>query len=126
MRNASLTAALVLILTACASTGGTRSGGTPDLITSEELRSAEGITNLYQAVQRLRPRFLQGRIGSRSARVTTGVVVYFDGVRLGGVRELGRIGIDGIAEVRYLGARDATTKYGTNHGSGVIEVASTR
>lgn len=125
MRNASLTAALMLILTACASTGGTQSGGTPDVITSEELRSAEGVSNLYQAVQRLRPRFLRGRIGSRSFRGTDGVVVYFEGVRLGGVQELRRIAIDSVAEVRYLGAQDATTKYGTNHGAGVLEITGT-
>lgn len=126
MRNASLMAAVVLILTACASTGGTQSGGTPDVITSEELRSAEDVSNLYEAVQRLRPRFLRGRIGSRSFSGTDGVVVYYEGVRFGGVAELRRLGIDGIEEVRYLGPQDATTKYGTNHGGGVIEITGRR
>lgn len=126
---------LVLLVTACASAGSAGTSGTSDVITSEELRSVEGVSTAYDAIQRLRPRFLRGRTGtfgtraaadplSRSSSAGDGsqVVVYLDGVRLGGVSELRRINADAVQEIRYLNGRDATTKYGTNVGAGVIEV----
>ncbi|MBW3552427.1 MAG: hypothetical protein KY466_02890 [Gemmatimonadetes bacterium] len=107
------------------------------MITSEELRALEGVSSAYDAVQRLRPRFLRGRTGTfgtggandplsrtSSAAEQSTVVVYLDGVRFGGIDALRRINVDGVREIRFVPGRDATTKYGTNHGGGVIEVST--
>ncbi len=49
-------------------------------------------------------------------------MVYLDGMRTGGVPVLRNIDANNVREIRYVPARDATTKYGTGHSQGVIEV----
>lgn len=94
-----------------------------DLITAEELASIDAQTAL-QAVQRLRPNFLQTR-GGASMSITSGpvnVVVYVDQTRMGGPNTLSQIPVTEIREIRYLNATDATQRYGTGHGAGAIIV----
>lgn len=140
MRRSVSTAVLMagLVLSACATAGsGSAGGSSSNVITSEELRALEGVSSAYDAVQRLRPRFLRGRTGTfgtggandplsrtSSAAEQSTVVVYLDGVRFGGIDALRRINVDGVREIRFVPGRDATTKYGTNHGGGVIEVST--
>jgi hypothetical protein len=47
-----------------------------------------------------------------------------DNVRLGTVDVLRRIDAALVEEVRYVNAKDATTRYGTGHAGPVIEVIS--
>lgn len=138
MRNPIPIAALALVFAACASAGATGShSGSLDVIGMEELEDLQGVSTAYDAVQRLRPRFLRGRAGSLGTRGASdpmsrtssaddgsAVLVYLDGARLGGTEELRRIPVESVREIRYLAGRDATTKYGTGHGAGVIEVDS--
>ena len=80
--------------------------------------------NALQAVQRLRPNFLQTRGGATSS-ITQGpqdVVVYVDQTRMGGPNTLAQIPITDVKEIQYLNGTDATQRYGTGHGSGVIIV----
>ena len=94
-----------------------------DVITAEELAAIDAQTAL-QAVQRLRPNFLQTR-GGASMSVTSGpvnVVVYVDQTRMGGPNSLSQIPVTEIREIRYLNATDATQRYGTGHGAGAIIV----
>ena len=80
--------------------------------------------NALQAVQRLRPNFLQTR-GGASSSITQGpqdVVVYVDQTRMGGPSTLAQIPITDVKEIQYLNGTDATQRYGTGHGSGVIIV----
>jgi hypothetical protein len=55
-----------------------------------------------------------------------GIMVYVDGVRRGGLDVLQSIGIEQVGELRFLDANDATTRYGTGHVYGAIEVRTKR
>jgi hypothetical protein len=48
--------------------------------------------------------------------------VYLNNVRHGGVMSLRDILVTDIQEIRFISASDATTRWGTGHGSGVIMV----
>jgi hypothetical protein len=94
-----------------------------DRITADELATLD-VQNALQAVQRLRPSFLQNR-GGASSSITQGpqdVVVYVDQTRMGGPSTLAQIPITDVKEIQHLSGTDATQRYGTGHGSGVIIV----
>ena len=121
---------LVAAASGCASSG-TSTGasqqsshrGSPDRITQEDLATVD-VQNALQAVQRLRPSFLQNR-GGASSSITQGpqdVVVYVDQTKMGGPQALAQIPITDVKEIQHLNGTDATQRYGTGHGSGVIIV----
>ncbi len=108
------------LLIAC---GAARSGGArnPNLITTDELR-ALNVSNAYEAVERLRPMFLRTR-GVQSATAEAQLpVVYIDGIRQGGPEVMRTLPLTDVQEIRYISAADATTRYGTNHTGGAIEI----
>ena len=117
----------MLITTSCAtstqSASQGRSGGR-NLITAEELAAAAE-RNVFDAVQRLRPNWLRPR-GTETALGSVPVVVYVDGMRRGGVDALSSLRLDEVTELRFLDGPDATLRYGTNVGGGVIEVITRR
>jgi hypothetical protein len=116
--------ALVMGLTACASSGGTArpSGASANRIVRAELEAFGGQADAYQAVQRLRPRWLQVRSGMGN----TSVVLYVDGGRLGGVTELRSLRPSQIEQMEYMSASDATTRFGTGHSGGAVLVTTRR
>jgi hypothetical protein len=100
-----------------------RANRSRDRITAEELATID-VQNALQAVQRLRPNFLQTH-GGASSSITRGpqnVVVYVDQTRMGGPGTLADIPITDVKEIQYLNGTDATQRYGTGHGAGVIIV----
>lgn len=118
-------------LGACAS-GGRQPAATTNgnvISTSEIARSSA--TNALELIQRLRPQFLSTRgavhgnpttAGNRLERVD--LVVYLNESRLGGSDQLRDIPTAEIREIRYFSAADATTKWGTGHTAGAIQVLS--
>jgi hypothetical protein len=113
---------LTLLILACA-TAPRRAETTPhtlwDPITRAEL-AGTAIGDAYEAVQSLRPRWLR-------PRMTTGAdnglpLVYVHNMRCGSIYELQLFRVAGIREIRYVNARDATTRWGMGHSNGVIEV----
>lgn len=123
MRRFALPGMLVAVLVAaCASTGGT--GGSRDVLEASEITAAN-VTTAYEAVRQLRPEFLRSR-GVQSIRSGSPEepVVYVNGVRAGGLAALQRIMAMDVQLVRHVDARDATTRYGTGHAGGVIEVTT--
>jgi hypothetical protein len=112
----------MLALFGCSSGGGRAARGSSSIITRAELNTLD-LSTAYDAVQRLRPQFLRGR-GSTSIRNPQPVlpVVYIAGVKQGGPEALHRVRVSEVAEIRYIGASDATTRYGTGHTGGAIEV----
>ncbi|MBX6362938.1 MAG: hypothetical protein IRZ00_03635 [Gemmatimonadetes bacterium] len=125
MRNrtvAALVASVLLVFAgACASAGGPRSGGgSTDRLTRDEVVSVEGARNLYDVVQRLRPRWLQTRAGDRSFGLTTSIVVYQDQSYLGDVDALRQLAPDLAYELRWI---DGTTASATLAGLGSQHVA---
>lgn len=131
IRASHLIAVLVVAAASGCASSGTGTGasqqsshrGSSDRITQEELATID-VQNALQAVQRLRPSFLQNR-GGASSSITQGpqdVVVYVDQTRMGGPNSLAQIPISDVKEIQHLSGTDATQRYGTGHGSGVIIV----
>lgn len=112
---------VVLAVSGCSRGSGTAAGARPssDLLTQREIATVPA-ANAYEAVQRLRPAFLRAR--STATRTTEYAVVVLDGVRRGNPELLKTIPAAQIQEIRYLSARDATTRYGLNVSAGVLEV----
>lgn len=113
--------AVVVLGSACASSGQpgqSRPRRSSNLITADEL-SELSVSSAYEAVQRLRPAWLQAR--GRSGLP----VVYRNNTRWGdNPTSLESIRIDAIREMRFLSASDATTRYGTGFTGGVILVVT--
>lgn len=114
--------------TACVSSGessGPRSGA--DVLTQEDLAAPE-IRSLsaYEAIQRLRPRWVRRRATATPVAGTELLpTVVMDNAR-GGMEMLRSTRVSSIEIIRFMGPRDATTIYGTGFASGVIEVITLR
>jgi hypothetical protein len=125
---------LVLQLVAGVSPAQAQKGRKNNVITAEEIAKS-GADNAYDLVKTLRPQWLRARgistgmpdpSGGGVSDPGGGIMVYVDGVRVGGVDQLENFGAERIQEMRYLNATDATTKYGTGHTQGAIEVITKR
>jgi hypothetical protein len=108
----------LLLVGACISTSRPASrSGDPNRITAEELEPYVHLS-AFEAVRQLRPRWIQTRPPLEPA------VVHVDGSRRGELDVLRRLQAEDIAEMVYLSAADATTRYGTGYRGGVIEVTT--
>jgi len=54
------------------------------------------------------------------------VMFYLDGVRMSELNGMSTIPAERVREIRFINARDATTRWGTGHDSGVILVTTKR
>jgi hypothetical protein len=116
---------------ACASGGG--SGDTDsqapgvsrsrNLITRAEIEAINEST-AYDVVEQLHPDWFTSRVTLRTGPILP--ILYVDNMRRGQVAELRSIPIDDVEEIRYINARDATTRWGTGVSGGVIEVTTRR
>lgn len=112
---------------ACASGGGGRSaaeGRQSDVIYRSEIAKSSAL-NAYDAVRLLRPAFLAGRGPTSLLRTREGSnspMVYVDNQRFGDSSSLRNIPIDGIVEIRFVGATQAQLRWGMDHPAGAILV----
>jgi hypothetical protein len=91
---------------------------------AEEISSVSYST-AYEAVQMLRPRWLLSRgLASLADPNPSYPVVIVDNVQRGELDLLRSIRAEVVAEIRYVNARDATTRYGTGFVGGAIEVTT--
>lgn len=101
---------ITLLLLVCGASGcasaGAGSATVSDVLTREEVQ-ASGAQNLYEAVQRLRPRWLAVR-STRSLGLENIVGVYQGQTFLGEPEVLRRFGLDAFARLRYLDAAAAS------------------
>jgi hypothetical protein len=120
----------VILLAGLASCGGSGAPGAGaaaprpvrNVLTVVDL-ARTGSSDLYSAVQRLRPEWLVVRGGVDLQGQQAAIAIIMDGLRQNGSVELMRnIPVTDVQEVRFLNARDATTKYGTNMTVGAIEI----
>lgn len=139
MRNV-LFLTVTILVTACGgggaggsaqpSTTPSRIRGPANLITEAEISAGTAYTNALEVVQNLRPQMLiprgVGSDGSGLSATSIPIIVYMDDVRLGEVQSLVNIPANRVREIRFVNARDATTRYGTGHSSGVILVVTKR
>lgn len=114
----------VLLVTACAVSGTRRSSGS--VLTRDEISSANGAT-AFEVLQELRPHFLRGRGPASGMNPTAAYpTVYVNDFRAGGLDALRSIRVAEIEEIRFISGSDATTRWGTGHGAGVIQVRAVR
>ena len=98
-----------------------------DVITEAEIASHAGdASNAYQIVQKLRPQMLRGRgrfSPADSSNAGTLPKVIVDDVAFGAVETLANVNANGVREIRFISAADATTRWGTGYPGGVIFVS---
>jgi hypothetical protein len=101
-----------------------------DIITQEEIIATD-LPTAYEIVQRLHPQWLRSRgqvtIGvEEEPPATVGPVVYVNSSRRGDIEELRSIMATNIREIVYYNGRDASLRFGSGHGAGVIQVITGR
>jgi hypothetical protein len=108
----------LLIITACASGGGPSAPRTrQDILEAQEI-STITVSNMYEAVQRLRPQWLQVR-AQQSFNGTTAIAVFQGRTYLGGPEALKEVGPEAATRLRYL---DGVTASATLPGLGSMHV----
>jgi hypothetical protein len=121
-----LAAALTAGLTALAACHSVRTGATgahrTDVLTAEEI-AVSPARDALEAVRQLRPTWLRTH-GSQSFGDPDPPVplVYLGNQQYGTADSLRDFRAEDIRELRYLSPTAATTRYGTGHRGGVIEV----
>lgn len=123
VRGASLALILVLLAAGCASSGpGADPDSDRDLITREEIAELS-VNTAYEAIERLRPRWLRVR-ASRSHNRPTEVVVLVDRLQLEGIRSLWDVDASNVASIRWLDSAQAgqLPGLGSRHVEGAILV----
>ena len=97
-----------------------------DIIGPAELAKG-GIGSAYDVVQRLRPQFFAQRaLGFPTDAYGGRPVVYYNGMRLGGVEELRSLSMAMVGEVRFLSPVVGSEWFGSYHPGGVIAITSPR
>lgn len=97
-----------------------------DLITPAELAKG-GDGSAYDVVMRLRPQFFNPRpVGFTTDEYGGRPVVYYNGMRLGGVDELRTLSMTMVGEVRFLSPVVGAEWFGRYHPGGVIAITSPR
>ena len=103
--------------------------GRSDVITRAEIEGAEGVRNMYELVQRLRPRWITMRAEGRSFGMATEIAVFQGQTYLGNVETLRQMGHTMAYELRYMdGQKAMATLPGIGPGkhlSGAIIVVTT-
>lgn len=113
---------------ACGSSGRSAPGSSlnHDLITLQEIQQSPA-ANAYDLITQVRPNWLRGRgTPSFRNRAVDLPVVYLGDRPQGPVDILRSFATASLAELRYINATTATTRYGEGHAGGVIEVVLLR
>ena len=115
--------ALALVLASCSSAGtGSATSRNSNVVTIEELAEVDYLNGL-EALRRLRPNWLRVRgQATFSGQAYAGIRLYVDGRRYEEILELGNIRASDIRQMQFLTGREATMRYGTDHGDGAILV----
>ena len=99
--------------------------GGRDFIPRAELEGYRG-ESVYYTINLIRRRWVQPRrsFGTAFSRDPVYARVVIDGSSRRQLGDLRSMNVDGIENIRYMSAVDATTKYGTGFSGGVIEVTT--
>jgi hypothetical protein len=94
----------------------------PNLISEQEVATSNG-GNAFEVISRTRPAFLRQR---GQTTITQGgstyATVYVNSQQYGDVTSLRGIAADQIREIRYFSASDAVSRFGSQNGTGVIQI----
>jgi hypothetical protein len=98
-----LLAAALPLLMACGARSSGDSAPSPhsDVLTRAELQDVD-VPDLYEAIRRLRPRWLLVRGGMRSFTLESEIVVFQEQTYMGGLDILRTLGREGVFEIRYV------------------------
>lgn len=99
----------------CASTG---EGGGRDarLLTQEELQNSQA-ANVFEAIERLRPRWLRTRGGRSMGGLDQGILVYLNDSPLGSPEDtLRSLPLDGIRRIEYVDSATVGSLPGAGSG----------
>jgi hypothetical protein len=121
-----IVAASLLVSASCASSGTSsqRTRIDPALITREQI-DEHGFTNAYDAVAALHSNWLLTK-GTDSFSSPSRVRVYVDNTLLGGTETLRSVAASAIRDIRHFDGLSATSRWGMDHGQGVIQVTTMR
>jgi hypothetical protein len=124
MRIVSLAALVGGVLLACAPPSTARTTRDPNVITRDEILASHA-TTAYDAVNRLRPSFLQYHGQTTITGSDPGYPrVYLDHMPFGDINSLKTLDTNGILEIRFYNGADASSRFGLGNVSGAIEVIS--
>ena len=114
---------VALLMSACGGSGRTRPDNSSAVITRAELGAASGVST-YDAVLRLRPYFFRDRgptsLVNQSTRTRS--VVFVDDREYGEIESLKNFPAERVEEVRFYSGLEATTRFGSAYGAGVIQL----
>lgn len=117
-------ASLVLVTVSCASAGAGGGGSNPNVLTAAEIaRGAASQGTAYDAIQRLRPQFLQTR-GKPESTSDPSTLVSVDGGSLTRIEVLHSISATKVKEIRFLNASEAMERFGLLAKSGPVILVS--
>jgi hypothetical protein len=123
MRRGMLVLSVFMLGLACAHPGTDTTKSTDrSVLTRDEINRGQ-YRDLYDAVSALRRNWLQTR-GADSFNNPSVVRVYLDNVALGGTDALRNIVPASVVYLKFYDGIAATTRWGTDHGAGVIFVSS--
>jgi hypothetical protein len=114
---------LVLAAAGCVRAPATSAPRTDRSLLTQQQLLEHHFNNVYEAVEALRPRWLQSR-GPNSFRTPGEVLVYQDDNLLGGVDQLRSVMIPTVVYVRYYDSVQATARWGVGHSQGVIYIST--
>ena len=114
---------IAVLVSACGGSARNRPSTSSDVIARAELEAAGSVTT-YDAVLRLRPHFLRDRgptsLVNRSTRTRS--VVFVEGREYGEIESLKNFPTERVEEVRFFPGLEATTRFGSAYGAGVIQL----
>lgn len=114
---------IAVVVAACGGSARNRPGSSSAVITRAELNAA-GSGSTYDAVVRLRPHFLRDRgptsLVNESTRTRS--VVFVDDREYGEIESMKNVPAQRVEEVRFYPGLEATTRFGSAYGAGVIQL----
>ena len=93
-----------------------------NVLSAEEIEPMN-VANAYEAISKSRPQFLRSR-GKTTTKdnAIDRAVVFVDGVPYGDINSLRGITVGQITVIQFYPGTDAVTRFGSQFGSGVIDV----
>jgi hypothetical protein len=117
---------LLAVVSACAANRGAQGPNTnSNLLTQEEIEGAHQ-PNLFDVVRALRPMWLRQYSATVQNGQDTGVSVYVDNQRVGGVDVLREMTSTTATSLRFYSASEAQSRFGLGNLQGVIQVTTAR
>ena len=92
------------------------------LVSSDDLAQFPGGWNALDALNRLRPEFLNPVPAGFAGGPALAPTVLVNGVHRGSLEMLRTLRLAEVQNIRYYRSIDATTRFGTNHTGAVIDV----